>query len=331
MYPRSPESIRKSIDLFERAVKADPDYALAYTGLSEANSIATGYGVVVQPAQAYAAADAASRKAVELDDKSSEAHTARALALCNLVKWEDCQKEFLRALALNPNDPSAHYFLRLHLPYAAKAHRRGTQSSAGRVDARSAVAGGEYELRRLAALGPSNIRSRRTVEEIDRARPGIRWRPLLFVAILFATGNYRDALAEMKKLGMSSETGNARDVVKQTYGEDAQGYLRLLSDLGPTVVAPANYAAAYAAAGDREKTFEFLQRAYAEQADGVDVLCPFPRVRSDAKRFAVQGHNAKTRPAGLAACEPYPLINLVRSPVLVPSLLTFAVRRFPRR
>lgn len=271
MYRRSPESIRKSIDLLERAVRADPDYALAYTGLSEANSIATGYGVVVQPAQAYAAADAASRKAVELDDKSSEAHTARALALCNLVRWEDCQKEFLRALALNPNDPSAHYFYGFIylMPRKRIDEALSHLQAALTLDPLSPVVNMNYGVLLHSAHRTSDaIVQLKKLTERDAAFGGGHY---YLSQILFATGNYRDALAEMKKVGMSPETGNARNVLKQAYSENAQGYLGLLSDLGPTVVAPANYAAAYAAAGDREKTFEYLQRAYAEQ--DTELMC----------------------------------------------------------
>jgi eukaryotic-like serine/threonine-protein kinase len=271
MYRRSPESIRKSIDLFERAVAADPNYALAYTGLSEANSVATGYGVVVQPAQAYAAADAASRKAVDLDDNSSEAHTARGLALCNLSKWEECEKEFLRALALNPNDPSAHYFY--GFIYLMPQNRIGEalvhMQAALTLDPLSPVVNMNYGVLLHSAHRTSEaIAQLRKLTERDPAFGGGHY---YLSQLLFASGNYKDALAEMKKIGMAAARNTARDVTKQAYTEDAKGYLRLLNDLGPTVVASANYAAAYAAAGDREKTFEYLQRAYAEQ--DTELMC----------------------------------------------------------
>jgi len=90
----------------------------------------------------------------------------------------------------------------------------------------------------------------------------------------------------MKKVGTPAGRRNGQDAAKQAYTEDAQGYLRLLDDLGPTVVAPGNYAAAYAAAGDREKTFEYLERAYAEQ--DTELLCSirfpaFDPMRSDPR------------------------------------------------
>src|SRR5437899_11790077 len=109
-YGRTPAGLKKSIELFQRAIVADPNYALAYAGLADAYCVSTGYGVVIQPKQAFALADEASRKALELNDALPEAHTARAMALTSAWKWNESEKDFRRAIELNPNDASAHYF-----------------------------------------------------------------------------------------------------------------------------------------------------------------------------------------------------------------------------
>ena len=258
MYRRSPESIRKSIELFQRAINADPNYALAYTGLSQAYSVSTGYGVVVQPAQAYAAADEASRRAVELDDKSSEAHTARAMALCNLLQWNDCEKEFQRALALNPNDPAAHYFYGFIylLPHKRVDESLGHMRAALTLDPLSPVVNMNYGVvLHSAHRTPEAIAQLSKLVERDPAFGGGHY---YLSQILMSAGRYGEAITEMKKL-------NFRSVGKHAYTDDAQGYLQLLNDAGSQFVAPANLAAAYASVGDREKTFEQLQRAFAEQ------------------------------------------------------------------
>jgi serine/threonine protein kinase/tetratricopeptide (TPR) repeat protein len=269
LYLRSPEGIRKSIDLFQRASKADPNYALAYTGLSQAYSVSTGYGVVVQPAQAYAAADEASRKAVELDDKSSEAHTARGLALGNLLKWDDSAREFQRALALNPNDPSAHYFYAFIylLP-----HKRGNEAvehmqAALALDPLSPVVNMNYGVTLHAVhRTPEAIAHLSKLVDRDPAFAGGHY---YLSQVLFAAGRYGEAVAEMRKM-------NFRGVGNRQYSGDAKGYLQFLNDAGPSVIAPANYAAAYAAAGDREKTFEYWQRAYSEQDTELFCTIRFP-------------------------------------------------------
>ena len=269
LYRRSPEGIRKSIDLFQRATKADPNYALAYTGLSQAYSISTGYGVVVQPAEAYAAADEASRKAVELDDKSSEAHTARGLALGNLLKWDESAREFQRALALNPNDPSAHYFYAFIylLPHKRADEAVEHMQAALTLDPLSPVVNMNY--------GVTLHAVRRTPEAIAHLSKLVERDPTFggghyyLSQVLFAAGRYAEAVAEMKEM-------NFPGVGNRQYRRDAKGYLQLLNDAGSNVIAPANYAAAYAAAGDREKAFEYWQRAYSEQDTELFCTIRFP-------------------------------------------------------
>src|SRR6202142_4416438 len=109
-YGRTPEGLKKSIVLFQQAIVADPNYALAYAGLGDTYNVIPSYGVVIQPKQAQVLADEAVRKALELDDSLSEAHAARANALTSSWKWGEAEREFRRAIALNPNNASAHYF-----------------------------------------------------------------------------------------------------------------------------------------------------------------------------------------------------------------------------
>ena len=269
LYRRSPEGIRKSIELFQRAISADPNYALAYTGLSQAYSVSTGYGVVVQPARAYAAADEASRKAVELDDKSSEAHTARAMALCNLLKWDDCEKEFQRALALNPNDPSAHYFYGFIylLPHKRVDESLDHLRAALTLDPLSPVVNMNYGVvLHSAHRTPEAIVQLSKLVERDPAFRGGRY---YLSQVLFDAGRYGEAIAEMKKLDF-------RGIRNRAYKDDAQGYIQLMNDAGSDFVASANLAAAYAAVGDRDKAFEQLQRSFAEQDSELLSCIRFP-------------------------------------------------------
>jgi hypothetical protein len=77
-YGRTPAGLKRSIDLFQQAIAADPSYALAYTGLADTYNVASSYGIGITARQARLMADAASHKALELDDSLPEAHTARA-------------------------------------------------------------------------------------------------------------------------------------------------------------------------------------------------------------------------------------------------------------
>lgn len=107
---RSPEGLRKSIQLFHQAIAADPNYALAYAGLADTYNVAPSYVPELGSKQSEQLAEDASRKAVQLNDSLSDAHGAYAMALANLWKWNESESEFKRAIQLNPNNAAAHYF-----------------------------------------------------------------------------------------------------------------------------------------------------------------------------------------------------------------------------
>jgi len=107
---RSQEGLKKSIALFQQAIAADPNYALAYAGLSDTYNVSPSYDVGIDSKQAMALSDEASRKAVELDDSLAETHTARAASLAFSYRWSESEAEFRRAIEINPNSATAHYF-----------------------------------------------------------------------------------------------------------------------------------------------------------------------------------------------------------------------------
>jgi tetratricopeptide (TPR) repeat protein len=104
---RTPDSLNRALDSFTQSVVHDPGYAPAYVGLADTYDLLREYSTM-QESDAYPRAIAAARKAVELDDSLAEAH--RALAFAEFYgNWDfvDAEKEFRRAIQLNPNDPVA--------------------------------------------------------------------------------------------------------------------------------------------------------------------------------------------------------------------------------
>src|SRR6478609_4793094 len=98
---RSGDNLPKAIAFYEQAIARDPNYALAYAGLAEAYAILPGYTATASQ-DAYPKAKAAAVKALQLDDKLAEAHTALALILCvGDLDIVGRISEFQRAIALN--------------------------------------------------------------------------------------------------------------------------------------------------------------------------------------------------------------------------------------
>jgi serine/threonine protein kinase/Tfp pilus assembly protein PilF len=107
---RGGENLRQAIGFYEQAIARDPKYALAYTGLAEAYVILPAY-TGTAPQDAYPAAKAVALKALQLDEKLAEAHTALGLLLCmGDFDMAGSISEFQRAIALNPNYATAHHW-----------------------------------------------------------------------------------------------------------------------------------------------------------------------------------------------------------------------------
>jgi len=107
---RTPESLNQAVDAFTQAIIHDPNYAPAYMGLADCYNLLREYSAM--PArEAYSRAFAAAKKAVELDEQSSEAHASLAFAtFFGMWDAKGAEREFRRALELDPNNAKAHHW-----------------------------------------------------------------------------------------------------------------------------------------------------------------------------------------------------------------------------
>jgi TolB-like protein len=104
---RGGDNLRQAIAFYEQAIARDPSYALAYAGLAEVY-VSLPYYTATPPGEAFPKAKAAALKALQLDEKLAEAHTALARGLYRESDMAGSIAEFQRAIALNPNYPTAH-------------------------------------------------------------------------------------------------------------------------------------------------------------------------------------------------------------------------------
>jgi TolB-like protein/Tfp pilus assembly protein PilF len=106
---RNPEGIKKAIEHFNQAIVIDPNYALAYAGLADA------YTVYLEDAQPTSAATLpqarlAATKALELDNELAAAHGSLGLIMLASYEWVESEREFTRAITLDPNYGSARHW-----------------------------------------------------------------------------------------------------------------------------------------------------------------------------------------------------------------------------
>jgi TolB-like protein/Flp pilus assembly protein TadD len=273
---RTPEGIKKSIELFQQAIAADPNYALAYAGLADTYNIAPGY-ISITSKQGEVLADEAARKAVELDDSLSEAHAARGFALANLKKWSEAEPEFRRAIELNPNNAAARYFYAFG--YLDPQNRIDEASEQFRIalslDPLSSIVNTNYAVTLMYA--------RRYPESVAQFQKVLARDPNFVPAhyklsqLYATTGRFPEAVAELRKA-----------FPKPTpVSEDAKGYVRL-----SMMVEEADFAAAVgvaaALAGNRDQAFDYLEKAYSDGDTELLTAIRYPALdslRSDP-RFA---------------------------------------------
>jgi eukaryotic-like serine/threonine-protein kinase len=273
---RTPEGLKKSIDLFQQAIAADPNYALAYSGLADTYNVAPSYRIGVSSRQGQLLADEAARKAIELDDSLSEAHCARASALAFAWKWNEAESEFRRALELNPNNANAHYFYAgvYLVPEKRLDQALAEYRVALSLDPLSAIVRTNYAATLMMAhrYPEALAEFQKVVERDPTFKPGHYKLSQLYAT----TGHFAEALTELQKSYPAQGSWSA----------DAQGYLQASLAGLPTQEFSAAQAVAFAIANDRERTFECLEKSYA--GEDIELLLAirypaFDSIRSDAR------------------------------------------------
>jgi serine/threonine protein kinase/tetratricopeptide (TPR) repeat protein len=269
LYGRTQSGIVKSVELFRQAVAADPNYALAWAGLANGYVVASGYGRLIPPNQSLPLADQASQKAVELDDTSSDAHVARANALGTSWKWSAADLEFRRAIELNPNNANAHYFYAFndlmptnHLEEALDQFRLALA-----LDPLAPIVRTNYALTLMDAHKYSEAQEQ--FDQILERDPGFG--PALFyLSQMQATqGQWADAVSTLRK----GAPPNA--FLGRSWSPDAKGFAEFMDAVSNGSL-PADAAVAYSLAGNRDKAFENLEKAYADRDDEITAVIRFP-------------------------------------------------------
>jgi serine/threonine protein kinase/tetratricopeptide (TPR) repeat protein len=268
LYGRTKPGILKSVALFRQAVAADPQYSLAWAALSNSYVVASGYGHLLPPAEAGPLADEASKKAVELDDSSSEAHVARGNALSIQWRWSEAEKEFRRAIELNPNNANAHYFYAFNYLMPTNQIEEALEQFrlALALDPLAGIVRTNYALTLMDA--GKYPESREQFDQILQRDPAFGPAHFYLSQVQATQGQWADAINTMI-------SGPGSPFPNRSFNADAQGYVQLM-EAGSNGTLPANVAVAYSLAGNRDKAFEFLEKAYADRDDELIAVIRFP-------------------------------------------------------
>lgn len=292
---RSQEELHKAIDYFHRAVQNDPDYALAYAGLADSFTLLGSgtYGAMPSKSARVKATEMA-LKALDLDSTLAEAHTSLAFVKFRFDwAWLDAEREFQRALELNPRYVRAHHWYALFLA-AMGRHDEAVEEirKAQKLDPLALIVSvAEGRILHFARRFDEAIGQFQKILELD---PNFIPAHCDLGASLEEKGILRQALAEFEICVRLSRGGplylTAVAEVQARLGNRDEA-LKILSQLQSSdekYVSPSSIALIYASLGELDQSFSWNERAFEERDASLVWLQVAPEsdsVRSDP-RFA---------------------------------------------
>jgi len=269
---RSEDGYNKAIECFQQAIAKDPDYALAYCGLADCYSMHANYGFMA-PKEGFSKANDAALKALEMDDSLCDAHVSMAFIKSDYAwDWQGAEKEFRRAIALNPSHATAHQWYGYALwktgqfQESVAEHRRALELDPLSLPANRNL-GFAYLMARQYDLAIEQLRK---TLEID---PGFVLARDYLGVVYAIIGMHKQAVAECEKAAaLVSATPYAFSALGYVYAvcgkktEALEAAERLNELSRQRYVSPRFAASVYAGLGEKDKAFELLRAAYEDRS-----------------------------------------------------------------
>ena len=217
---RTSEGVAEGIKYFEQAIAEDPGYALAYTGLSDSYALQLDYRSV-PVAEGFQRAKEYALKALEIDETVAEAHASLAWTLFIYDwDWKAAEREFRRAIELNPHYASAHQWCAFLLASQGKCEE-------GLVAAHTALELDPASVSMRRSLGWLYYYARRYDQARDHLARAVEMNPLaeesyrVLGFVLAAQGNLVEAERVLREGTSLPGSG--------TYATSALGYVLALA------------------------------------------------------------------------------------------------------
>jgi TolB-like protein len=280
-----PEEMHKSIPDFERAIQLEPNYAPAHAGLASALALlAIAPFDLLPPREAMPKAEAAARKSLALDEGLSEAHLALALVHHHYHwNWDAAEAGYRRAIELNPS------FAASHLWYSWMLLALGKREEAFQEIERTMVIVQETDPHRLVAVHSTRAFAFYFARDFDEAaeecEKALRMDPEYYLVhyILGRTcmrlGDPAKAIVHLKSARrLAGEMPLADAALGLAYGVNGQiEQAKKMAESFKTAarqryIPPTYFGMIQAGLGNKDQAFNWLEKAFAERADGLTWL-----------------------------------------------------------
>ncbi|MFN0111499.1 MAG: tetratricopeptide repeat protein [Blastocatellia bacterium] len=294
---RTVPELQRAIEQFNQAIKLDPGYALAYTGISDCYH--TLSNLKLPPTEAVPKARQAALRALELDDQLAAAHASLGVVKWRFDwDWNGAERDFKRAIELDPNYASAHQWYGQLLTYQRRF-------DAATVELKQAQQLDPLSLIITANLGLPLYFSRQydqAISQFNRALELDQDFPFAYFFLGWAyeqKGDYSTAIANFRKAVELDGTPSAWAYLghgQAVSGNRAQAeaVIQKLEEIGrERYVSPYHLAVVYAGLGDNARTLGYLNQAIEDHSDSMvllnvepkfDLLRQLPQFREIAKR-----------------------------------------------
>jgi eukaryotic-like serine/threonine-protein kinase len=288
------DGFAKGIDYFNQAIAIDPNYGLAYNGL--AYNYINQVDWFIRPNEAGPKARDAANKALAINDADADAHVSRAI-VAHWYEWDwaAAEREFKRAIELNPNDSEAHgYYSWFLAPMGRKDEAVAEAKRSQQLDPFSSLAN--------FIVGSALVFTRQWDPAIEQLRSAKELDPTFWFAPCFLgrayehKGRMPESIAEFQRaLELERDNPEIWSGLGHAYAlsgkkAEAQKVLVHLKGLSAhSYVAPFDFAVIYAGLGEQDQAIAWLNRAYVDRSYYMAVYLTtdarLDSLRSDA-RFA---------------------------------------------
>ncbi|MFL6468377.1 MAG: tetratricopeptide repeat protein [Pyrinomonadaceae bacterium] len=284
------DGLKKSVEHFQRAIELDPNYALAYAGLANAYWYASD--LQFAPRDVMPKAKAAALKAIEIDESLAEAHAGLGIFKTAYDwDWTGAEKDFRRAIELNPDDSTPHQFYGWYLALMGRHDEsfaemnRAQQSDPLSLNVNAGSGRALYWARRYND-------AQRQLQKTLELDPNFWLTRTYLSEVYLEMGKYTEALAEILKARQIEENHYVLARLGLVYARmgrrgDALQVISELKELSKrSYVSAHSIAVIYAGLGERDAAFEWLEKAFDERAESIGWLKVDPRIdslRDDAR------------------------------------------------
>ena len=264
---RTGESIRKAIEVLTAATEKDPNFALAYAALADCYTVLSEYAGI-PTSETLPKAKAYAERALAIDSQLAEPHATLGAVYESSWQWEDAEKEFKRAIEINPNYPTAYHWYSIFL----KSQGRNDEAAVMIQRARdldplsSVIAVNVSRMYQLQNNYQASIENSLKIIELDPAFPAAY--EYLSLAYLREERNVEAVTAMEKAAAVGNRAGIYLSDLGYVYANvgrraDAIEIIKELEQKHARKEAIGQHiAAVYAGLGDKDKAFEWLEKDF---------------------------------------------------------------------